>query len=72
VVRQTFRNKRATSNPIYFRPGIGTSQELRDAIADTLRAVQIEVLGRAEDPTAPATFRLPSLDASGRAGASHG
>jgi hypothetical protein len=61
-VRQTFPNKRATSNAIYFQSEILSSAQLRKAIEETLLALQTEVLSRAQDLTVPAAHRMPALD----------
>jgi hypothetical protein len=63
-VRDTFRYKRATTNAVYFRSDIATSEQLRRAIEETLINVQMEVLGRATDQAAPSSTPIPSLDSS--------
>jgi hypothetical protein len=63
-VRDTFRNKRATTNTVYFKSDIQTSDQLRRAIEDTLIKVQLEVLGRAADEAAPSSTPLPILDST--------
>lgn len=63
-VRDTFRHKRATTNAVYFRTDIRTSDQLRRAVEDTLIKVQMEVLGRAVDDAAPSSTPLPLLDST--------
>ena len=65
-VRTTFRHKLATTNVVYFRNDIQTSEQLSRAIEDTLIHVQNEVIARAVDEAAPSSIPLPMLDSTAK------